>query len=70
MILTGYGLTYEYKRTKQSKWKTIFKVKREMKWQSIDFRFLVQSLISQREEKKQTDNFLYLCQIPGVTDIL
>lgn len=63
MILTGYGLTSEYKGTKKIKIKNNCqskKVKRVMKWQNIDFRFWVQHVISQREEKDRQITF-YIC---------
>lgn len=72
MILTGYGLTSEYKGTKKSKLKTIVKVKSQKRDEVAEHRFQVLGAACNFSErrKRQTDNFLYLYQIPGETDIL
>lgn len=70
--MTGYVLTSEYKRTKKSKLKAIVKVKSQNSDEVAEHRFQVfGSMFNFLERrKKQADNFLYLCQIPGETDIL
>lgn len=72
MVLTGYVLTSEYKRTTESKLKAIVNIKSQKSDEVAEHRFQVFGAMFNFSErrKKQADNVLYLCQIPAETDIL